>query len=231
VWVPMGLVKDLGWGSPAARRPGGVSTLRVMMAGVNIVAMEHVIPAGALGPAPVTLDVRAYVVPHGAGVMLVDTGMDAGGRALDEALRAMGADWSDVSHIMITHGHPDHIGGLDHARSDAPRAAIMASPYDRVADTHALADASVVGPLRVVATPGHTAGHLSFVDESQGILFVGDCVGTVAGELTRAPQQFTADQGTAEHSLRGLRTFRGMRMLFSHGEEIEDPWDALEAML
>ena len=38
--------------------------------------MEHVIPAGRLGPEPVKLDVRAYLVPHESGLVLVDTGMD-----------------------------------------------------------------------------------------------------------------------------------------------------------
>jgi hypothetical protein len=42
---------------------------------IRTVAMEHEMPAGALGPEPVALDVRAYLVPHADGFVLVDTGM------------------------------------------------------------------------------------------------------------------------------------------------------------
>jgi metallo-beta-lactamase superfamily protein len=95
-------------------------TLTGMSATIRAVVMEHRIPAGALGPEPVTLEVRAYLVTHATGVILVDTGMDASGHALDAALGEAGAAWSDVSHVLITHAHPDHVGALDHVRQAAP---------------------------------------------------------------------------------------------------------------
>jgi Metallo-beta-lactamase superfamily len=87
----------------ACRVPNG--TLTGMGAAIRAVVMEHRIPAGVLGPEPVLLDVRAYLVTHATGVILVDTGMDAGGHALDAALGEAGAAWSDVSHVLITHAH------------------------------------------------------------------------------------------------------------------------------
>jgi hypothetical protein len=63
---------------------------------IRAIVMGHRIPAGALGPEPVQLDVRAYLVAHASGVILVDTGMDAGGLALDAALGEAGAAWHDV---------------------------------------------------------------------------------------------------------------------------------------
>jgi glyoxylase-like metal-dependent hydrolase (beta-lactamase superfamily II) len=52
--------------------------------------------------------------------------------------------------------------------------------------THTLAEGELYGSLRVIETPGHIPGHLSFLDERDGTLFVGDalvCVGhvTVSG--------------------------------------------------
>ena len=35
--------------------------------------------------------------------------------------------------------------------------------------------------LRVVATPGHTSGHLCLLDEDHGLLFTGDAIGAEAG--------------------------------------------------
>ena len=143
---------------------------------IRAIVMGHRIPAGALGPGPVQLDVRAYLVAHASGVILVDTGMDAGGRALDAALGEAGAAWPDVSHVLITHAHRDHVGALDHVRQAAPAAAVMASPVEGLQGLSPLADRDVIGPLRVFASPGHTPGHLSFADEERGVLLVGDCV-------------------------------------------------------
>jgi glyoxylase-like metal-dependent hydrolase (beta-lactamase superfamily II) len=202
-----------------------------MSATIRPVVMEHRIPAGALGPEPVTLDVRAYLVTHATGVILVDTGMDASGHALDVALGEAGAAWPDVSHVLITHAHRDHVGALDHVRQAAPAAAVMASPMEGLPGLHPLADRDVIGPLRVFASPGHTPGHLSLVDEEQGVLLVGDCVGVVAGRLVRAPERFTADPDVAEQTLRSLLVWRGTRMLFAHGPELASSWDELETLL
>lgn len=58
--------------------------------------------------------------------MLVDTGMDPSDEAIDNALVAAGASWSDLSHVVLTHGHPDHTGALDHVRRSAPEALVRA---------------------------------------------------------------------------------------------------------
>jgi glyoxylase-like metal-dependent hydrolase (beta-lactamase superfamily II) len=195
------------------------------------IPMEHVIPAGRLGPEPVKLDVRAYLVPHAAGLVLVDTGMDPSGQALDQALEQCGAAWSDVSHVVITHGHPDHTGAVDHVRMAALRASFLASPLEGIAGAEALSEGDVVGTLRTIATPGHTSGHESLLDESRGVLVVGDCLGTVDGDLVRAPEQFTANRTRAEESLHRLFAFRGVRMVFGHGPELSRPWEALDVLL
>ena len=150
---------------------------------IRAIVMGHRIPAGALGPGPVQLDVRAYLVAHASGVILVDTGMDAGGLALGEA----GAAWPDVSHVLIAHAHRDHVGALDYVRQAAPAAAVMASPVEGLPGLSPLADRDVIGPLRVFASPGHTPGHLSFADEERGVLLVGDCASAwwVGGSCAR----------------------------------------------
>lgn len=195
------------------------------------IPMEHSIPAGALGPEPLSLDVRAYLAPHATGLVLVDTGMDPSGEAIDATLARAGVSWSDLSHVVLTHRHPDHVGGLGHVQASATNVTVLASPLDGSSAAEPLAEGDTVGPLRVIATPGHTPGHLSFIDEDRGILIVGDCLGVVAGELVRAPAPFTADLEAAETSIRRLRDFSGARMLFGHGPEIADPWTALDALL
>ena len=45
-------------------------------------------------------------------VALVDTGYDWTDEQMDEALRGAGLGREDVTHIIITHAHGDHVGGL-----------------------------------------------------------------------------------------------------------------------
>jgi glyoxylase-like metal-dependent hydrolase (beta-lactamase superfamily II) len=205
------------------------------MAGQIIcIPMEHEIPAGAMGPAPMRLDVRAYLVPHATGLVLVDTGMDPAGDAIQTALAGAGASWSDVSDVVLTHAHPDHVGALDQVKASAPNVTVHAHPSERLPGASAVDDGSRVGTLRVFATPGHTAGHISLIDNDRGALLIGDCLGVVDGQLVRAPDPFTADRETAERSLerlRDLRDLRDGRMLFAHGPEIASPWTALDLLL
>ncbi len=202
-----------------------------MDAGVLAIPMEHQIPAGALGPKPVQFEVRAHLVPYQTGLILVDTGMDPTGHALDTTLSGSGGSWSDVSHLVITHAHPDHVGALEHVRRAAPGIRVLSHPLERVTGAAPIVDGDVVGPLRAVATPGHTAGHLSLIDDSSGVLLVGDCLGSVDQALVRAPAQFTADPQQAEQTLHLLLSMRGTRMLFAHGAELSQPWEALDTLL
>jgi glyoxylase-like metal-dependent hydrolase (beta-lactamase superfamily II) len=47
--------------------------------------------------------------------------------------------------------------------------------------THVLMDDELYGSLRCIATPGHTPGHFSFLDERDGTLYAGDALVTIGG--------------------------------------------------
>lgn len=66
------------------------------------------------GPYPGHLN--ALLVQEGTNTILVDTGYGVGsgpttGRLRDNLVRA-GVQPADVTHVLITHAHPDHVGGL-----------------------------------------------------------------------------------------------------------------------
>lgn len=187
------------------------------------------LPPGTAGPDPVDADVRAFVVKDGSRVILVDTGMQADGADLDAGLASADVSWPDVSDIVLTHHHPDHIGALDHAISNAPNASVWSG--DVLPRTTQLGDGDRVGTLRVLATPGHTPGHICLVDDDTGDVLVGDCVGTFGSDLARPPAMFTADGAELDRSLHRLLELGGRRMCFSHGNEIDDPWTALAGLL
>ena len=76
-------------------------------------------------PLHVRLDpVNAYVLrDHDGALTIFDTGIAAAARELwREALEAIGASPADVQRIVVSHVHPDHIGGSGplHALTGAP---------------------------------------------------------------------------------------------------------------
>lgn len=92
-------------------------------------------------------------------------------------LKASG--WGRLDLILNTHWHGDHTGG--NARLQAETGCDIVGPAEvaRVAPlTRVIADGDVadLGATRfqVIATPGHTLGHIVYWDEADALVFVGD---------------------------------------------------------
>jgi glyoxylase-like metal-dependent hydrolase (beta-lactamase superfamily II) len=83
------------------------------------------------------------------------------------------------------------------------------------------------GPLRVVASPGHTPGHLSFFRERDGVLFSGDAVLNIV-PVRRVPGLslpmllFTDDRAQTIRSARRLAELRPSVLLAGHGWPLRD---------
>jgi hydroxyacylglutathione hydrolase len=96
---------------------------------------------------------------------------------VDAALKATG--WR-LSDILVTHHHADHTGGIaelkarHNCRVTAPRNEAARIPA--VDATVGGGDTVSVGTLtgRVIETPGHTAGHISYFFDADRLAFVGD---------------------------------------------------------
>jgi hydroxyacylglutathione hydrolase len=97
--------------------------------------------------------------------------------AVEEALAATG--WR-LTDILVTHHHHDHTGGISAlkqrygARVVAPRNEAARVPA--VDATTGEGDEVKVGNLaaRVIDTPGHTAGHITYWFGDERLAFVGD---------------------------------------------------------
>jgi hydroxyacylglutathione hydrolase len=116
--------------------------------------------------------------------------VDAGG-PLDPLFAKADEHGLNVTHILLTHHHGDHIDALGEAIEHWPDAAVLAHPEERVPGSNGdlnPGDELEIGGLTVKAlhTPGHTAGMLNLLVDGKE-LFTGDTLfkGSVGG--VRAP--------------------------------------------
>lgn len=143
--------------------------------------------------------VNCFLVQEDDGLTLVDTNLPGSTKLiLEAATHARGP----VRRILLTHAHGDHIGSLDALHAAVPDAAVLIGQREarllkkdlsldanepqmklrgsysgaKTAPTQLLAEGDHVGHLRAIATPGHTPGHFSFLDERDGTLIAGDAV-------------------------------------------------------
>lgn len=148
--------------------------------------------------------VYSYLIV-GKTICLVDTGVAAGAPLILDYIERLGRTPEEISLILLTHAHPDHIGGCEPIKTHS-RARVAVHPAERrwVEDVQAqyrdrpipnlfelvregapvaleLTDGETISweegkTIRVIGTPGHSPGSLSFYYEEEGVLFSGDAV-------------------------------------------------------
>ncbi len=188
--------------------------------------------------------VNAYQVREDDGFTLVDTTLPKGAGELIAAARLAGGD---IKRIVLTHGHSDHVGSLD-ALKDALGVSVSMPELD--ARIHAgepyqgklrggwpklatrpdvrINGGDRIGSLEVIASPGHTPGHVSFLDTRDRTLIAGDAFATVGGLATpdqpkwRVPLVWfaTCDRPQASESARALLALEPARIAAGHGKVI-----------
>jgi hydroxyacylglutathione hydrolase len=132
---------------------------------------------------------NAYLVADEAGGkgVLID-GNDDLGSLLEQAEQ----DRIEITHILITHPHLDHIAGLAAAREQlggvpmVAHAEALAEIEDEVSQTIADGETLSTGGLEIeaISTPGHASGHVAFLVNGSDV-FTADVLfkGTVGGTM------------------------------------------------
>jgi hydroxyacylglutathione hydrolase len=123
-------------------------------------------------------EVNSYVVHAPEGDIVVDAGA--------EPEKILGATRAPVAAILVTHGHADHVDALEPVRRETGAPVYMhpADAEGKVRDYEPLVDGQaidVVGlGIRVLHTPGHSPGSVTFVvghDQIVGDLILPGSVG------------------------------------------------------
>jgi len=186
---------------------------------------------------------NAYLVadPERKTGVLID-GNDDLGPLIERAER----DGIEITHILVTHPHPDHVAGISEARAKlgnpplAAHAETAAELDDEVAIVLGDGDKLDAGGIEVEAllTPGHSAGHLAFLIDGTD-LFTADVLfkGTVGGTMAPGASGFADLQASVMRLMElppETRVHPGHREPTTIGEEWEQNpfvriWRGLDA--
>jgi len=150
---------------------------------------------------------------------------------IDELLAA----GRSLREIVLTHLHPDHVGGAEALREHLGGSVTVAAHrltaeplVGRVRVDRLVEDGEVIElegeprlRLRAMHTPGHTRGHLSFYEERTGALLTGDNIVGIGSVLIDPPE------GDVRAYLSTLERFRALPhlqiLLGGHGPAVGSP--------
>lgn len=125
---------------------------------------------------------NTYLVDGDRGVVVIDPGP----AREDHVEAVLAAAAGRISDILVSHGHGDHVGAADmlRTRSGARVHAADIPPASGAATIDAvLTDGVRIGPVRALATPGHSLDHFCFLQEERGLIFSGDHVMTWSSSI------------------------------------------------
>jgi len=147
---------------------------------------------------PRAFPLNCYLVERENSVILVDAGMPFCGKGIIRAAQDMD---KPISHIVLTHGHQDHMGSVPIIKKQFPDAKICISKRDSallegdmspregesnnpikgsikpgliIESENLLNDGDEVAGLHIISVPGHTPGSIAVYDEPSKALLCGD---------------------------------------------------------
>lgn len=175
---------------------------------------------------------------------LIDAGLRGSGRLVRWYVERLGRSMRDLTRIVCTHAHPDHIGGVrelvtrpevEVLMHPAESARLKISWRDVLArpsagplvmlltrgpeDARPVEDGEVLpvlGGLEVVHTPGHTPGSICLYARRHRLLFVGDVLQVIRGKLSTPSHLFSDDLGLAARSIARLAELEVDTICFAH---------------
>ena len=208
---------------------------------------------------PVVFPMNCYLVVEDDGLTLVDSTMSSPADDVVALIKKLG---KELRRVALTHAHGDHVGGVTGVRQRFPgvevsiggrdaqilagdKTLLPAEPQTKIKGFFERVDwkpdrllepGDRVGSLEVVAAPGHTPGHVAFLDVRDRALIAGDAFQTrggiaVSGVLRLLfpfPAMATWNKPSALASAVALRALEPSLLAVGHGEALTEPAAAMD---
>jgi len=189
---------------------------------------------------PPATHTNCYLVHTSEELLIFDPGSpyEDEQQALAQCVDELIAEGRKVREIVLTHLHPDHVGGVNvlkkHLGGSVPVAAhrMTAQFLTDVQVDRFIEDGEEIVltgepriQLRALHTPGHALGHLCFHDDQRGVLLTGDNIVGLGSVLIDPPQGNMSDYLA---SLKRMGELPNLSVLFGgHGPAMATPYQKI----
>ncbi|XP_035738349.1 beta-lactamase-like protein 2 homolog isoform X1 [Vespa mandarinia] len=193
-------------------------------------------------PGPMTLQgTNTYLIGSGTRRVLIDTGdIETSAEYIKLLKNVLIEENATIEHVIITHWHHDHIGGINSVQellmttkpNDNPPTIWKLPTYEKLQVTpdllkqcKSLKDEQIIEvegtKIQVKHTPGHTTDHVCLLLKDEHSLFSGDCI---LGEGTAVFE----DLHDYMISLQKILDIKPSVIYPGHGPIIKDPVPRIE---
>ena len=181
-------------------------------------------------------EVNLFIYSDGKNTICVDSGF-RNNNYIKEEFKKIGIDPASITHLFLTHSDMDHAGAIEesskadwfknatiylgkeekkHITKEYRRKFIFYTPI-RIKRKYELLDDGdeiTVGNIKVkvLLTPGHTQGHLSFLINNK-ILCTGDLLLLKVGKVKQFYRIWNNDHQTNKETIKKIAKIRGIKVL------------------
>jgi glyoxylase-like metal-dependent hydrolase (beta-lactamase superfamily II)/8-oxo-dGTP pyrophosphatase MutT (NUDIX family) len=189
---------------------------------------------------PPATHTNCYLIYTSKSLLVIDPGSPYEDEqlALQTAVEDLLSAGRKLHSILLTHLHPDHVGGVNALREHfgsirvTTHAETATALRESISIDDLLSDGDVIElegepamALRVLHTPGHARGHLCLHDDRTGTLISGDNIVGLGSVLIDPPEGNMRDYLT---SLERIRSIPNLSVIFGgHGPAMANPYEKI----